>query len=131
MGGKLQYVPWALALATGVWFALMARKADRSLVQWALTGLVFGLVVGTIVLGLGQATGIPYSDHERTAMHVKWTAAAAAIIAVFGWVITMGLHRQHLALWNRAAKSPSPEPGPAAGAGRSRVDPPKPSANRV
>jgi hypothetical protein len=105
MGGKMQYVPWVLAFATAVWFALMARKAERSLVQWALTGVAFGLVTGTIVLGLGQATGIPFSDHERTILHLECTAAAVLIIAAAGWVITLGLHRHHRALWNRATKT--------------------------
>ena len=101
MGGKMQYIPWVLAAATAVWFAWMARKAERSVVQWTLTGAVFGLVTATIVLGLCQATGIPFSDHERTVLHLESTAAAALIIAAVGWVITLGLHRQHRALWNR------------------------------
>jgi hypothetical protein len=105
MGGKMQYVPWVLALATAVWFALMARKAERSPVQWALTGAVFGLVTATIVLGLREATGIPFSDHERTILHLESTAAAVVIIATIGWVITLGLHRHYRALWDRGGKT--------------------------
>lgn len=105
MGGKMQYIPWVLAAATAVWFAWMARKAERSVVQWTLTGAVFGLVTATIVLGLCQATGIPFSDHERTVLHIESTAAAVLVIAAIGWVITLGLHRHHRALWNRATKT--------------------------
>ncbi len=108
MGGKIQYVPWVLALATAVWFSLMARKAERSVVQWALTGAIFGLATATIVLGLCHAVANPFSNHERTILHVKWTVAAAAAIAVLGWVVTAGLHRHHLKLWHRATGTPPP-----------------------
>jgi hypothetical protein len=136
MGGKMQYVPWLLALATAVWFALMARKAGRSLVQWALTGAVFGLVVSTIVLGLGNATGFPFSNHERTILHIKCTGAAILVIVVFGWVITAGLHRHHLALWKRVIPAPgatpkeSPAPQPQPKAQTPKAETAKPPAKR-
>ena len=120
MGGKLQYVPWLLAFATAVWFTLMARKAERSLVQWALTGAVVGLVSATIVMGLCNARGFPYSDHERTVMHIEWTALAVLAIAVVGWVVTAGLHRHHLKLWHRAAGTVLP---PAKGSSAVRPEP--------
>ncbi len=132
MGGKLQYVPWVLAFATAVWFGWMARKAGRSLVQWVLTGAVFGLATATIVLGLCQAASIPFSDHERTIMHFKWTGAAIIVIAVLGWVITLGLHRHHLWLWSVATKMPPPgakeslPPRP-----ESKIEPSKPFSGRT
>ncbi len=125
MGAGLEYTPWALALATAVWFTWLAHRAGRSLVQWAITGLVFGLATATIVLGLFHAAGIPYSDQQRTVMHFKWTVAAVVVIAVLGWVVTAGLHRHHLKLWRRATgatpppkKEPSPAPEPKAEASK-------------
>lgn len=101
-------IPWVLSLITAIWFALVARKAERSWVPWAVSGAVFALVTGTIVLGLGNATCNPFSSSEKSLAHVKWAVEAVVIIAALGWVLTMPLHRHHLAVWRKATKAAAP-----------------------
>ncbi len=46
-------IPWPVAAATAAWFGVMAYKAGKSVVLWAIGGGLLGLVVTTIILGLG------------------------------------------------------------------------------
>ncbi len=94
-------IPWLLALVTAGWFGWMASQASRNVTLWAVGGAAFGLVTSTILLGLGQASTIPFSDHERTVAQIKWTTAAVLIILVGGWALTSGLHHHHLMLWRK------------------------------
>lgn len=86
--------PWWLALVTAIWFALMAQRAGRSWVLWAFSGALFALVTGTLILGLGRAMTIPFSDHDRAAAQAKWTIAVILVVAVLGALFTLGLLRQ-------------------------------------
>jgi len=110
-------IPWLLAIITAAWFWWMAWRAGRNVTLWAVGGAAFGLVISTIVLGLGQASSIPFSDHERTVGQIKWTAAAVLIIVAGGWALASGLHRHHLMLWRRFkgddATTNGTEPKPA------------------
>ena len=127
----MMIIPWVLSIATALWFTLMARRAGRTWVPWALSGAVFALVTATIVLGLGQATCNPFSDEQRTAYHIAWAGSAVAAIAVLGWVCTMPLHRHHLALWRKATGAPlPPATPPPAEAPKPRVEPPKQPSGR-
>lgn len=121
--------PWLLALLTAAWFVWLAKRAGRSVTLWGVGGAAFGLVTSTIILGLGQAVSIPFSDQERTADQIKWTVAAVFIIAVAGWVLTSGLHRLHLVVWRKIkpgqdSLSPIADPKP------STVPPAKTSTTR-
>ncbi len=49
------------------------------------------MVIATIVMGLRQATCIPFSDHDRAMCHVVAIVAAALIIAGLGWLMTFSL----------------------------------------
>ena len=106
---ELAFLPWLLATLAAMWFGWMAYRADRSPTLWAVGGATFALVTSTIVLGLGQAVSIPYSDQDRAVEQAEWVVTAVALIAVLGWVLTLSLHGHHLAVW-RAIKSDS---GPA------------------
>ena len=86
--------PWALACATAAWFGLLAVRAGKSWPLWALVGGVFGLVSSTCVFGLGEATAIPFSDRDRSALHVEWTLIAIAIILLVGGLFTWSLWRK-------------------------------------
>jgi hypothetical protein len=119
-------IPWVLSLVTAIWFALVARKAERSWVPWAVSGAVFALVTGTIVLGLGQATANPFSSRERTIFHIRWAVEAVILMGALGWLLTMPLHRHHLALWRKAMKSSPPAPAsPAPTAPKPKAEAPK------
>ena len=101
-------IPWLLALLTALWFGLMAWQAGRSWILWAVSGAVFGLVTATLILGLARAMTIPFSDHERSAGQTEWTVAVIIVVALLGWLLTLGLHRHHLALWKLTSSTPQP-----------------------
>ncbi len=105
---ELGSVPWLLAGLTGAWFGWMAHRAGRNLTLWGVGGAAFALVTSTIVLGLGQAAAIPYSDHDRSVEHLEWVLSAVALIAILGWLLTMSLHRHHLAIWGTFRPDSSP-----------------------
>src|SRR6516162_3023560 len=108
--------PWLFALLTAAWFWWMANRANRTRTLWAVGGGAFGLVISTLILGLGRARTIPISDHQRSVSQFKWAIVAALVIVIAGWVLTSGLHRHHLALWRRfrpASATPAPAVPPA------------------
>lgn len=120
----MMYVPWLLALLTAVCFAFLARRAGRNLVSWALTGGLIALVVGTIVLGLGQATDNPFSNQQLQSFQLRWVFEATLTIAVLGWFFTLPLHRQHLCLWRKLTGKPVPAaPAPVAPEAKPKVEP--------
>ncbi len=88
-------IAWLLALATALWFGLMAFKAHRAWGLWAVGGGLFALVTTTIVLGLEEAAFIPFSSREAALFHWRAVGISILIILVFGWLFTMGLHQQH------------------------------------
>ena len=89
-------MPWLFALLTAGWFGWMASRAGRSWALWAIGGATFGLVISTLMIGLGRASSIPYSDHQATVAGLKWIFVAALLILAVGWLLTAGLHRHHL-----------------------------------
>ncbi len=106
-------IPWVLGGVSAVWFALLAVRAGKSWVLWGLAGGIFGLVSSTFVFGLGHATGIPFSDRSRYALHVEWTLAAIALILLIGGLITWTLWRKSRAAASAQAQSaPGPEKKP-------------------
>ena len=54
-------IPWPVAAAAAAWFGMMAYKAGKNFVLWAIGGGLVGLIVITVVLGLAQATFLPFS----------------------------------------------------------------------
>jgi|ERR1051325_2799168 hypothetical protein len=131
----IRIVPWILGLITALWFGRMAKSAGRNWLGWALGGGFFALVVATIVLGVGQATSIPFSELDRTIGRIECTAVAVVVIGVLGWLCTTPLHRQHRAFWPQANKPAAPgstsQPPPASGAGKPKTkgEPVKPSSS--
>jgi hypothetical protein len=98
---ETERLPWLLALLTAGWFGWMANRMSRNWILWAVGGAAFGLVISTLVLGLGDATSIPFSDHARKVSEIKWAAAAVLAIGVIGWMLTAGLHRHHHFVWRK------------------------------
>ena len=93
---ETERLPWFFGLVTGVWFAWMATRAGGSRALWAVGGGAFGVVVSTLVIGLGRARTISFSPQEDSAKGLGWALAAAILIAVAGWALTSGLHRRRL-----------------------------------
>lgn len=124
------FVPWLLAIATGVWFGLMAGKANRSPISWALSGTIFGLVTATIVWGVGHAMTISYAESQYTVLDIECTVVAAALIGIVGWLFTGGLHRHLLSLIRRKPARPVTLPGVAGPTPGARSDSPRTGGKR-
>lgn len=108
------FVPWPVAAATAVWFGVMAYKSGKNIVLWAIGGGVLGLVLTTLILGLGQATFIPYHTGEIALFRLKLTAAAVIVVLCVGWLFTGTLHRRLLAAWRNRTSAPEPASKPPA-----------------
>ena len=102
-------IPWLLAGLTAGWFCWMGVRAGRNPALWGVGGAAFGLVTSAIVFGLAQARTIFYSAHDRRVGHIEWLVIAVLLILVFGWLLTLSLHRHHLAVWRKF----NPESAPA------------------
>ena len=114
---SINAVPWLLACVAAVWFGFLAVRSGKSWLLWALAGGLFGLVSSTCVIGLGQATGLPFSDHERSTLLTEWTVSAVAIILLVGGLFTWSCWGK-----SRAIISDGNPPGPI---GRGGVEAPK------
>jgi hypothetical protein len=102
-------IPWPVAVATAIWFGVMAYKSGKNCALWSIGGGLLGLVVTTIVLGLAQATFIPYSTEEIAPFRLKMALLAILIVLCVGWLFTGTLHRHLLAALKRSAAPPPPE----------------------
>ena len=107
---ETEHLPWLFALLTAGWFGWLARSAGRNSVLWAVGGAAFGLVTSTIVIGLGDARRIAYSESARQMSELRWTIYAALVILVFGWLLTSSLHRTHLLIWRKFSSASTAPP---------------------
>jgi hypothetical protein len=101
-------IPWPVAAATALWFGVMAFKARKNAALWAIGGGLLGLVVTTIVMGLGQAAFIPYTNGQESMFRVKIAAFAIFIVFCFGWLFTGSLHPHLLRPWKRVEDTTQP-----------------------
>jgi len=106
-------IPWAVAAATAVWFGVMALRSGKSTVLWAIGGGLMGLVATTVIIGLGQATFIPFSTQEIAPFRLKVAGLAIFIVACVGWLFTGGLHRHLLAFLRPEGAAPAAPVVPA------------------
>ena len=102
------WIPWPVALAAAGWFVLMATKAGKNRVLWALGGGMLGLVVTTLIAGLGQATFIPFYSAAVAPFRMKAAVLAILLVAGIGWLFTGSLHR-HLLTSLKTGAAPTPE----------------------
>jgi hypothetical protein len=82
-----------LAIVAGVGFALIARQAGRSIGLWGVSGALFGLFTSTIVLGLGHAIAVPYSDVVVAKYYWVSVLLAALLIGLVAAVSFWALNR--------------------------------------
>jgi len=101
-------IPWPVAAATATWFGVMAYKADKNFVLWAIGGGLLGLVVTILVLGLAQATFMPFSTKDIAPFRLKMAGLAILLVIGAGWLFTGSLHRRLLAALKRSPPPPSP-----------------------
>jgi hypothetical protein len=110
-------LPWPVAAATATWFGVMAYKAGKNCVVWSIGGGVLALVVTTLVMGLAQATFIPYYTGEIATLRLKVAGLAVLLVFCLGWFFTGTLHRHIRELLKRrhqaAAEVPPQAPAPA------------------
>jgi len=102
-------IPWPVAIATAIWFGVMAYKAGKNCALWAIGGGILGLAITTIVLGLAQATFIPFSTDEIGPFRFKVAVLALLLVLCAGWLFTGSLHRHLFAALKRNAAPPPPE----------------------
>jgi hypothetical protein len=123
---SLTTIPWIIAIITALWFGFMARNAERNWVLWGLGGGLFALVASTIVFGLGHASSIPFSEHDRSSLQVQWAVISVLLVGIVGWLLTLSLHRQHLLVWRLfRVDSNQLHPTPAsAGEPQPKISPP-------
>jgi hypothetical protein len=88
-------IPWPITAATAAWFGLMAYKAGKNCVVWAIGGGVLALVVTTILMGLAQATFLPFDSEEVPTFRLEMAGVAVVVVFCLGWLFTGTLH-QHL-----------------------------------
>ena len=81
--------------ATAAWFGLMAYRAGKNCVVWSIGGGVLALVVSTVVMGLTQATFIPYCTDDIATLRIKVAVVAVLLVFCLGWLFTGTLH-QHI-----------------------------------
>jgi MFS superfamily sulfate permease-like transporter len=103
------WVPWPVAAAAAIWFGMMAHKSAKNRVLWAIGGGLLGLVLTTIVLGLGQATFIPYYSDQVSSFRLKAALLAIVLVICVGWLFTGTLHR-HLFASRKQGAEPATEP---------------------
>jgi hypothetical protein len=110
-------IPWPVALATALWFGVMAARSEKNGVLWAIGGGLLGLLVTSIVLGLGQATFMPFCTEAITPFRLRTAGLAILLILCVGWLFTGSLHRHLLASLKLTTASAPPVPPKAPGAG--------------
>ena len=101
-------IPWPVAVVAAIWFGVMAHKSGKNRVVWAIGGGLLALVAATLVLGLGQATFIPFDSEEVIPFRVKAAVLAILLVVCLGWLFTGSLHQQLRASLKRTA-APAPE----------------------
>lgn len=104
-------IPWPVALVTAIWFGVMAYRSGKNCVLSAIGGGLLGLVVTTIVMGLGQATFLPFATEAIAPFRLKMAMLAILLVLFVGWLFTGTLHRHLLASLKRST-TPAPEAAP-------------------
>jgi hypothetical protein len=117
-------IPWPVAIITAIWFAVMAVKARKNAALWAIGGGALGLIVTTIILGLGQSMFIPMSDAEIIPFRIKMSLLAIVVVAGMGWLFAGSLHPHVFTPWRRRAE-PVIEPAPVDPATKAATPPPR------
>jgi hypothetical protein len=107
----MRILPWLFSLATAVWFGVMAYRARRSWLLWALGGALFALVTTTMIEGVGKAAFIPLSDEAVVMFRIKLAAVSAFNVVFLGWLLTLSLQRRKLVYWRQSRNSAQPKKG--------------------
>ena len=127
---ETERMPWLFAILTAAWFGWMAGRAGRTKTLWAVGGAAFGLVISTLVIGLGHAVTIRFSDPARSAANIKYIVIATVLIAIVGWLLTSSLHRHHLSIW-RSLKPRGGTPEAVASSSKPVINPAKQSPGKA
>ena len=89
-------VPWLLFAIAAVALGLFARRTGRAWFPWALIGGMSSLLMTTIILGLADALFIPVSHEGYLRFCITMLVVVALMNALLLWLLTIGIHRQHL-----------------------------------
>lgn len=83
---------WIIALLTGIGFGALAWRARRSVVMWGIAGAFLGLVVTTIVFGLGESAFVPFSNAEDRSFYRREFVVSIVVIVILGAILTHNLY---------------------------------------
>ena len=91
-------IPWLFFAIAAVSLGLVAKRAGRAWLPWALLGGTGSLVITTVTLGVGEAAFIPVSHSAWLNFCLKVVLIAILLNGVYGWIITTGIHGHHIIL---------------------------------
>ncbi len=101
----LPTTPWLFCAAAALAFGLMARRFARPWFPWAFLAGVSSLILTTLILGLAEAAFIPISRQAQIEFSIMTISAAVLLNACLGWLVTTGIHRQHVVLVDLAKRA--------------------------
>ena len=91
----IQLLPWPFSALSAFCVAILARKAGRNGLPWAIVGGAASLVITTLTLGAAEAAFIPTS-HDAYVSFCTRAVLVAILLNVFsGWLLTTSLRRRH------------------------------------
>jgi hypothetical protein len=96
----INIAPWIFAGLTAISFGMLAARAQRNWVLWAIGGGLFALVVTTVVFGLSRATLIPISDDTISHVRIRAMLLTLLLLLVLGWIFTNSLHGHLSKAWS-------------------------------
>lgn len=85
MNGIVLWLPWTLAAFGGLAFAYIAFRSGGSKFLWAIMGALWSLLLSTVLLGLADATTVPYSHSNYE--HFQTLAAAASAFVLVATIV--------------------------------------------
>ena len=98
----IQLLPWPFAALTAFCFAVLARKARRNWLPWAIVGGAASLVITTLTLGAAEATFMPISHDAYVSFCIRAVLLAILLNIVSGWVLTTSLRGRHMSILKAA-----------------------------
>ena len=91
MNGIVLWVPWLLGGLGAVGFGYVGWRSGGSRPAWAVAGGLASFLAATIVLGLADATTLPYSpQHYRSVQSICAAVSAGLLLValVLAWFLS-------------------------------------------
>jgi hypothetical protein len=86
-------LPLLIAIAAAFVYGAIGFYFRRSVLGWAVAGLLAGLGVATICIGLNEAATLPYTSATRESAHLQGALIAVVILGLVGGLSFFGVRR--------------------------------------